>query len=198
MLPLWTALLRSGLPSDILEDVHFALFGLGDSGYEKYCYAGKILARRMLGLGAQLLDTNDSAAIEDQVRQLHIDRAKAAESSADVSAQAQGCLAWGDERAPDGIEETFVPWLNRTVEAMLAFLPPPLASSSKLVPTTELPPPLYSLERGTTALSISNGHNERLDRGWRWATLRRNSRVTSEEWWQDVREVDLELDEDDQ
>lgn len=52
MLPLWTAMLRSSLPEDILEDVHFGLFGLGDSSYERFCYAGKMLLRRMEQLGA--------------------------------------------------------------------------------------------------------------------------------------------------
>ena len=55
MLPLWTALLRSSLPEDILEDVNFSLFGLGDSSYERFCYAGKMLLRRLEGLGAQAL-----------------------------------------------------------------------------------------------------------------------------------------------
>lgn len=55
MLPLWTALLRTSLPPDILEDVNFACFGLGDSSYERFCYAGKVLARRMEGLGAMKL-----------------------------------------------------------------------------------------------------------------------------------------------
>lgn len=30
--------------------------------------------------------------------------------------------------------------------------------------------------------------------GWNWATLTRNQRVTSPDWWQDVREVELELE----
>lgn len=53
MLPLWTALLRTSLPEDILEDVNFALYGLGDSSYERFCYAGKMLSRRLEGLGAR-------------------------------------------------------------------------------------------------------------------------------------------------
>ena len=52
MKPLWEALIRSSLPEDILEDVQYALYGLGDSSYEKFCYAGKMLARRMDGLSA--------------------------------------------------------------------------------------------------------------------------------------------------
>lgn len=85
MLPLWTALLRSSLPIDILAgmitpifvvfgvvtdvpDVSCALYGLGDSSYEKFCYAGKMLGRRLAGLGAEML----------------------------------GEPMWGDERAPNG------------------------------------------------------------------------------------------------
>ena len=84
MLPIWTALLRSSLPTDILAgesslgnrtyvrsdaiDVSCALYGLGDSSYEKFCYAGKMLGRRLAGLGAEML----------------------------------GEPMWGDERAPNG------------------------------------------------------------------------------------------------
>ena len=45
-------LLRSDLPDDILEDLHFAVFGLGDSSYEKFCWPAKILSRRLVDLGA--------------------------------------------------------------------------------------------------------------------------------------------------
>jgi hypothetical protein len=36
-------------------DVSCALYGLGDSSYEKFCYAGKMLGRRLVGLGAEML-----------------------------------------------------------------------------------------------------------------------------------------------
>jgi sulfite reductase alpha subunit-like flavoprotein len=52
MTALWSMLLRSDLPNDILEDLHFAVFGLGDSSYEKFCWPAKKLARRLVGLGA--------------------------------------------------------------------------------------------------------------------------------------------------
>ncbi len=52
MTPLWNNLLRSDLPSDALEDLLFSVFGLGDSGYEKFCWAAKKLSRRMSSLGA--------------------------------------------------------------------------------------------------------------------------------------------------
>jgi len=52
MTPLWTQLLRSDIPHDALEDLHFCVFGLGDSSYEKFCWAAKKLSRRLEVLGA--------------------------------------------------------------------------------------------------------------------------------------------------
>ena len=51
MTPLWNDLLRE-LPSDTFEDFSFALFGLGDTSYEKFCWAAKKLSRRLQSLGA--------------------------------------------------------------------------------------------------------------------------------------------------
>ena len=50
---MWNMLLRADLPHDIFEDLRFAVFGLGDSAYEKFCWAAKKLSRRLLSLGAQ-------------------------------------------------------------------------------------------------------------------------------------------------
>ena len=30
---------------------------------------------------------------------------------------------------------------------------------------------------------------------WAWATLKKNQRVTRADWWQDVREIELEMDD---
>ena len=48
----WRFLLRKSLPPDSLADVKFAVFGLGDSHYQKYNVAAKKLHRRMRALGA--------------------------------------------------------------------------------------------------------------------------------------------------
>ncbi|KAH0834168.1 hypothetical protein J3R83DRAFT_11474 [Lanmaoa asiatica] len=53
MTPLWNSLLRSDLPDDLFEDMDFAVFGLGDSVYEKFCWPGKKLARRLTNLGGR-------------------------------------------------------------------------------------------------------------------------------------------------
>jgi sulfite reductase alpha subunit-like flavoprotein len=52
MTPLWTMLLRSDLPEDLFEDMHFTVFGLGDTAYDKFCWPAKLLERRLLSLGA--------------------------------------------------------------------------------------------------------------------------------------------------
>jgi sulfite reductase alpha subunit-like flavoprotein len=53
MAALWSSLLRSDLPSDLFDETLFAVFGLGDSAYERFCWPAKKLARRMVALGAR-------------------------------------------------------------------------------------------------------------------------------------------------
>ncbi|THH17031.1 hypothetical protein EW146_g3703 [Bondarzewia mesenterica] len=52
MTPLWNMLLRSDLPPDLFEDLEYAVFGLGDTAYEKFCWPAKKLDRRLKSLGA--------------------------------------------------------------------------------------------------------------------------------------------------
>lgn len=52
MATFWSHLLRADLPPDILDELHFAVFGLGDSAYERFCWAAKMLRRRLSALGA--------------------------------------------------------------------------------------------------------------------------------------------------
>jgi sulfite reductase alpha subunit-like flavoprotein len=48
----WKFLLRKGLPQDILSQLKFSVFGLGDSSYEFFNVVGKKLYKRVLQLGA--------------------------------------------------------------------------------------------------------------------------------------------------
>ena len=52
MTPLWNILLRSDLPADLFDELEFAVFGLGDTAYENFCWPAKKLSRRMQSLGA--------------------------------------------------------------------------------------------------------------------------------------------------
>ncbi|CAD6229967.1 unnamed protein product [Miscanthus lutarioriparius] len=49
----WRYLLRKDLDRQWLEGIHHAVFGLWDSGYQKYNFAAKKLDRRLLHLGAE-------------------------------------------------------------------------------------------------------------------------------------------------
>ncbi|KAJ7178852.1 hypothetical protein C8R43DRAFT_472390 [Mycena crocata] len=49
---MWKTLLRSDLPDDLFDDLSFAVFGLGDTAYEKFCWPAKKLSRRLVSLGA--------------------------------------------------------------------------------------------------------------------------------------------------
>lgn len=55
MTAMWNLLLRSDLPPDLLEGMDYAVFGLGDTAYEKFCWAAKKLARRLENLGGREL-----------------------------------------------------------------------------------------------------------------------------------------------
>ncbi|RVX06520.1 NADPH-dependent diflavin oxidoreductase 1 [Vitis vinifera] len=48
----WKFLLQRNLSQRWLEGVHYAVFGLGDSGYQKYNFVAKKLDKRLLDLGA--------------------------------------------------------------------------------------------------------------------------------------------------
>jgi sulfite reductase alpha subunit-like flavoprotein len=47
--------LRTDLPRDFFEDLQYAIFGLGDSSYEKFCWPAKKLSRRLEYLGAKAI-----------------------------------------------------------------------------------------------------------------------------------------------
>ena len=49
----WRFLLRKRLPLDSLQQMHFSVFGLGDSHYQKYNVAAKKLFKRLENLGAK-------------------------------------------------------------------------------------------------------------------------------------------------
>ncbi|KAG8901677.1 NAPDH-dependent diflavin reductase, partial [Tulasnella sp. 403] len=61
MAGLWRALIRADLPSDLLDHMRFAVFGLGDSSYERFNWAAKKLQRRLISLGAvEILPRGDA------------------------------------------------------------------------------------------------------------------------------------------
>lgn len=93
-----------------------------------------------------------------------------------------------------------------TIDTIMPLLPPPPSTFEPYEPV-DLPPPLYSLSFSDTNSSKDsdetsqvNGSanvdsHERLEEGWLWATVQENKRVTHSDWWQDVRELDLVLED---
>ncbi|KAJ8954736.1 hypothetical protein NQ318_011431 [Aromia moschata] len=51
----WKFLLKKSLPRDVLNNLRYAVFGLGDSSYVKFNFVAKRLHKRILQLGAQPL-----------------------------------------------------------------------------------------------------------------------------------------------
>lgn len=118
------------------------------------------------------------------------------------------------------IEDTFVPWLQQTLDLMLPLLPtvePEFEPRS----TIEPPAPLFRMETvqldgAFDKLRLYNnasvppqsapprngdrdtGHALQLlkPEDWVWAKLVDNTRVTSSDWWQDVRQIELDLEDE--
>ncbi|EKM52756.1 uncharacterized protein PHACADRAFT_164681 [Phanerochaete carnosa HHB-10118-sp] len=68
----WMSLLRADLPHDLFDHLEFAIFGLGDTAYEKFCWPAKMLERRLLTLGAtKVVDRGEA----DDQHQLGLDGA---------------------------------------------------------------------------------------------------------------------------
>lgn len=64
MRPFWLNLLRRDLPPTHLQGLRCAVMGLGDSSYEKFCFVGKRLYRRLEQLGAEFVGQGRADADE--------------------------------------------------------------------------------------------------------------------------------------
>jgi methionine synthase reductase len=49
----WRSIKKRSLPKDYLAGVPFSVLGLGDTNYDKFCYMGKMIDKRMGELGAR-------------------------------------------------------------------------------------------------------------------------------------------------
>lgn len=119
-----------------------------------------------------------------------------------------------------------MPWLQQTVDMMLPLLPTMELDVTPRSPL-DVPSALYDMEpavldrtfeklrlhsNGTNSSSPpqsapprhadeANGTESELEllkpHDWTWTTLGKNTRITAHDWWQDVREIELDLEDDD-
>ncbi|KAI0052732.1 riboflavin synthase domain-like protein [Auriscalpium vulgare] len=159
MAQLWRMLLRSDLPSDLLDHLQYAVFGLGDSAYDKFCWPAKRLSRRLDSL----------SAVEIILR------------------------GEGDSQHALGTDGTFDPWLDSLANQLATLYSIPQNSSPA---ENILPPPRVSLTDASVE-DLRSAHNPILvDPDYHTFTLTANERITSSDWYQDVRHLEFRTEDD--
>ncbi|PWN87025.1 hypothetical protein FA10DRAFT_273327 [Acaromyces ingoldii] len=177
----WHFLLRADLPPDILSEVTFATFGLGDTSYKRYCWPIRKLGRRLRGLGAQELLPGAEA---DDQHFLGIDGALQPwlEQVWDVLDQVMP-LPDGVDAIPDDV------LLEPEIAVSLAEGPRASSSSS---PSSSSSLPSSANGIASSSSPVSKEETVSLPEGWQWATLTRNERMTAPDHFQDVRLLSLQ------
>ncbi|KAF9502092.1 riboflavin synthase domain-like protein [Pleurotus eryngii] len=163
MTPMWSMLLRSGLPDDLFEDMLFAVFGLGDTAYDKFCWPAKKLDRRLESLGAvRICERGD-----------------------------------GDEQHPMGIDGALDPWCEKLTQSLLEIYPlqpgvEPISPNAKPNPRASfVVSSSQSLSKSSDVYWISDRQTT-----YRQATVTKNQRITSQDWYQDVRHFEMDFEGD--
>ncbi|KAG6829230.1 hypothetical protein H0H92_005232 [Tricholoma furcatifolium] len=167
MSPLWGQLLRSDLPPDLFDDLSYAVFGLGDTAYGKFCWAAKKLSRRLSSLGAHEICERGEA---DDQHQLGLD----------------GALQPWTETLLKSLLALY-PMPPEVEVVPESTIPPPRVAIKDLAEV--------SSEGGT--LNAKEDDPLQLDQLFHTAVVRANKRITTEGWYQDVRHLDLEFKPED-
>ncbi|KAF9476913.1 riboflavin synthase domain-like protein [Pholiota conissans] len=158
MTPFWTNLLRSDLPPDTFEDLYFSVFGLGDTAYEKFCWAAKKLSKRMESLGACEFHERGE----------------------------------GDEQHAFGIDGALQPWTDELIRILQEM--DPLPPDVEVAPANDVPSPRVSL--ASTSQAMLDGLQDPLkaDLQYHQGVVKVNTRITADDWYQDVRHLELEFE----
>ncbi|KAF8529095.1 riboflavin synthase domain-like protein [Hysterangium stoloniferum] len=158
MTPFWKMLLRSDLPSDLLEYMEYAVFGLGDTAYEKFCWAAKKLVRRLESLGAKEICPRGE----------------------------------GDEQHSFGLEGGLDPWIETLFATLLTLYP--LPPEENVLPPGQLRTSRVSISPLEGPKHLPDLRLVKSPEKRQWATLNINKRITSPDWYQDVRHLEFDLD----
>ncbi|GAA5943020.1 NAPDH-dependent diflavin reductase [Sporobolomyces koalae] len=106
-------------------------------------------------------------------------------------------LAYGDDQNEFGVESTFPQWSDELFAQLERLYPCPQG----FVPLSAqaLPPPTIATSPPIAGLDVASSDLSEQSLGWTddcvWATLTKNDRVTRSDWWQDVRELELQVQE---
>ena len=166
----WKTLLSGALKPGILRKVQFSCFGIGDSSYARYNVAGRMLCNRLAQLGAKSF----------------LDRGE------------------GNEQHPEGHSAALREWIVSLKQSLVdSFpLPPgiePYADDAFLEPKWKLTTADAEAENvpyGETKLTGKPPSEHRIPiKGSHRAALVANDRVTSSDHFQDVRLMDLRLED---
>ena len=188
----WRFLLLRSLPANSLENLSFTTFGLGDSSYEKFNATARKLNKRLHQLSAK--EVLPMGLGDDQDRYGYFTA---------LDEWAKCLLALFPASTMQSSTTTIPPMIpNYTLQILDTMNP----SSSEVVVSSSmnihevvsrlLPPP-YDVKhhRSSTCRSVDNRSSQSLSMSPLpiMATVQENTRMTSENWDQDVRHIVLSL-----
>lgn len=92
------------------------------------------------------------------------------------------------------IDGALYPWIESLIGALLRLLP--LPPGVNMVPADQLPPPRVAMH-GSTSDALQRCIDPlEYDRAFHTATVKSNRRITTDDWYQDVRHFDFDFDDD--
>jgi sulfite reductase alpha subunit-like flavoprotein len=184
MIPFWNILLRSDLPDDLFDGMLYGVFGLGESGYERFCWPSKRLSNRLRALGGREICERGEGDERDPIGLVLLSLLFQREIFILL-------LMWIRTDKGLGI------WLERLQSAVLQLFP--LPPGKDIIPSDRLLPPRISL---TPAQHSSRPDEQDQNAGQQHeieshkATVLCNKRITAEGWFQDVRHFEFQFGTD--
>ncbi len=95
------------------------------------------------------------------------------------------------------IDGALQPWMENVIAALLQLNPLPVGTS--IIPNELIPPPRISLQKATPDDTTASGVRIdplSQDDSYFLATLTKNERITAADWYQDVRHLEFDFDDD--
>lgn len=91
------------------------------------------------------------------------------------------------------IDGALQPWTDGVVNSLLEMFP--LPAEVEIIPATDVPPPRVSLKLVPQANVDDKQDPLKTDLKYHRGTVKKNQRITAEDWYQDVRHLELEFED---